>query len=99
VEEKIIEKIIGEEPRKIKCFRCGKEQTERVFGEGFMGWQKLSEVVAEISIPKTISQNGIIRTVVEKVRVNPELCPQCMAEFCQWLEPKKQGVNANGGLV
>jgi hypothetical protein len=34
-------------PRTVNCGRCGKPQTEKVYGEGFLGWIRLPEYLNE----------------------------------------------------
>ena len=64
----------GKKPRTIKCTRCGHEEKERVFGEGFTGWNILLE------INQTVKVDG-----KDKI-IHPELCPECMKKICKWLE-------------
>lgn len=37
----------GRKQRTIKCTKCGKEETESVFGIGFPGWNRLTDIFNE----------------------------------------------------
>jgi len=59
-------------PRTIKCKKCGKEETEKVFGTGFFGWLQICELTYMDEITK-------------KIR-SPELCPECVSLLKKYLD-------------
>jgi len=40
----------GIKQRNIKCTKCGKEETEEIFGVGFPGWNRLADITDEKGI-------------------------------------------------
>ena len=63
-------------PRTIKCTKCGKQETEKTYGEGFTGWNTIKEVFD--------------RDVDGRI-IYPELCPTCVDKFLLWLNTKEKG--------
>ena len=79
------------EPRKIICSRCSREETERTFGSGFMGWQTIREVVGKIiTMEQRVGINKVIKLEPVEKFVNPELCPECMKELVDWINKKRE---------
>jgi len=59
-------------PRTITCKKCGKTETEKVFGTGFSGWIQICELTYTDDVTK-------------KIR-SPELCPICLSKLKKWLD-------------
>jgi hypothetical protein len=59
-------------PRTITCKKCGKTETEKVFGTGFSGWIQICELTYTDDITK-------------KIR-SPELCPECVNLLKKYLD-------------
>lgn len=75
------------QPRTIKCYRCEATETEKIFGSGFMGWGRLTEIFVEGEVEEVIGGNPPI-VKKYKTKFNPELCPLCIKELCYWIEEK-----------
>ena len=60
--------------RTIKCIKCGKQETERVFGSGFPGWIRICELTY---LDETTGKE-----------YNPEICPDCKILVMNLLENK-----------
>ena len=76
------------EGRKIKCTRCGKPETELVYGEGFPGWIILKEIAGVRIVEKMVMEGLTMKKVKQQEQIFPELCPDCLKEFLLWLENK-----------
>ena len=61
-------------PRTITCKKCGKTETEKVFGTGFSGWLQICELTYTDDITKKIK--------------SPELCPLCIESLKKFLDNK-----------
>jgi ribosomal protein L37AE/L43A len=60
--------------RTIRCMKCGREETEKIFGSGFPGWLQLCELT-------------YIDELTKKEK-SPEVCPQCKMLLINFLENK-----------
>ena len=59
-------------PRTTKCGLCGIEETEREYGEGFMGWCQIMGVFDDDKMHM-------------KEKVNPMVCPKCKFKLVQYM--------------
>ena len=60
------------QPRTIECYRCGKKETERVYGTGFIGWTRIREV-------------SYLNEKTKKFE-SPDICPMCVKALQDFLD-------------
>jgi len=79
----------GQKLREIECSKCGRKENEKIFGVGFPGWCRLSEITDKKIVKGMMMIGGKTQEVSQEIQVNPELCPECMKKLCNWLREKK----------
>lgn len=79
----------GQKLRNIECSKCGRKENEKIFGVGFPGWSRISEITDKKIMKGTMMIGGKAQEVSQEVQINPELCPQCIQKLCTWVSRKE----------
>jgi hypothetical protein len=82
----------GQELRSNECSKCGRKENEKIFGVGFPGWNRISEIIDKKIIKNKIIIDGKSQEVSQEIQVNPILCPDCLQKISDWLNNKEEKI-------